>query len=218
MTTRELLARRRDEVIAAAARRRASNLRVFGPVARGTDRPESDIDFFVDLDPQGSALDLIELKEEIKALPGRSADVLTPDSISPFLKERILAEAQPLRAAIPPHLNHVRLSIERILDDTHDGRSASFADTHTQYAVVRNLEIIGQTVRDPGVDDPRAAEPGVPWRGIAGLRNVLAHQYLGVDLNVVWTVVERELPRLRPGVDALLAGPGAAGLDGSDAS
>jgi predicted nucleotidyltransferase len=96
MTTRELLARRRDELIAAAARHRASNLRVFGSVARGTDRPDSDVDFLVDFDAQASLFDLIELKEEIESLLGRSADVLTPDSISPFLKERILAEAQPL--------------------------------------------------------------------------------------------------------------------------
>lgn len=96
MTTRELLTRRRDELIAAAARHRASNLRVFGSVARGTDRPDSDVDFLVDFDSQASLFDLIELKEEIEAVLGRSADVLTPDSISPFLKERILAEAQPL--------------------------------------------------------------------------------------------------------------------------
>mgnify|MGYP001141636675 CR=1 FL=1 len=96
MTTRELLARRRAELIAAAARHRASNLRVFGSVARGTDRPDSDVDFLVDFDAQASLFDLIELKEEIESLLGRSADVLTPDSISPFLKERILAEAQPL--------------------------------------------------------------------------------------------------------------------------
>jgi uncharacterized protein len=96
MTTRELLARRRSELLAAAARHRASNLRVFGSVARGADRPDSDIDFLVDFDPQASLFDLVELKREIETLLGRSADVVTSESVSPFLKERILAEAQPL--------------------------------------------------------------------------------------------------------------------------
>jgi uncharacterized protein with HEPN domain len=113
------------------------------------------------------------------------------------------------------YLKHIKLCVERILDYTRDGRDAFFADTRTQDAVIRNLEIIGQAARDLGVAKLAAAEPGLPWHNIAGLRNVLAHQYLGVDLNMVWTIIERELPRLRVSVEALLARGGTLGLDGA---
>jgi uncharacterized protein with HEPN domain len=56
--------------------------------------------------------------------------------------------------------------------------------------------IIGQAVK--GISDgTRAIEPAVPWRQIAGMRDKLIHEYFGVDLVLVWDVVERELPVLR---------------------
>lgn len=64
----------------------------------------------------------------------------------------------------------------------------------TRDAVVRNVEIIGQAVK--GVSDPtRALEPNVPWRQVAGMRDKLIHEYFGVDLVLVWDVVERNLPK-----------------------
>lgn len=60
-----------------------------------------------------------------------------------------------------------------------------------------NVEIIGQAVKGIS-EDTRALEPAVPWRQIAGMRDKLIHEYFGVDLALVWDVVERELPILRP--------------------
>jgi len=77
------------------------------------------------------------------------------------------------------------------------------ADPKTQDAVVRNLEVIGQAVRDYGVEGLAAVAPHIPWRRIAGLRNVLAHQYLGVDLHLLWNIVGNELPRLREALSQL---------------
>ena len=96
MTTIELLDQNRDRLLAALARHRAHSLRVFGSVARGEDRPDSDVDFLVDFEPDASLLDLIALKEEFEAVLGRPADVVTVDGVSPFLRERILKEAVPL--------------------------------------------------------------------------------------------------------------------------
>jgi len=96
MTVRELISNRREEVLRVAARHRARRVRLFGSVVRGEDRPDSDVDFLVDFEPNATLLDLVALKEELEALLGRPADVVTPEGISPFLRERILREAAPL--------------------------------------------------------------------------------------------------------------------------
>jgi uncharacterized protein with HEPN domain len=103
-------------------------------------------------------------------------------------------------------LRHVLLCVERIESYTAEGREAFFSDSKTQDAVIRNLEIIGQAVRDLGFEELSRHEPGIPWKLIAGLRNVLAHQYLGVDLKLVWNVVQDHLPALRDALRTLLAG------------
>lgn len=101
-------------------------------------------------------------------------------------------------------LRHIRLCLDRIATYTAGGRDVFFADTRTQDAVIRNLEVIGQAVRDLGPDPLYAQAPDIPWKQIAGLRNVLAHQYLGVDLDLVWNVVKEHLPRLSEAVDMAL--------------
>lgn len=68
--------------------------------------------------------------------------------------------------------------------------------------MIRNIEIIGQAVKGLS-EHTRALEPDVPWRQIAGMRDKLIHEYFGVDLALVWDVVERELPTLRPQLDRL---------------
>ncbi|PTD98204.1 DUF86 domain-containing protein [Pseudothauera lacus] len=97
-------------------------------------------------------------------------------------------------------LRHVLQCLERIDTYTANGKQAFMDDAKTQDAVIRNLEIIGQAVKDLGTDDLCVRHPAIPWRQIAGLRNVLAHQYLGVDLALVWQVVEDHLSELRQAV------------------
>ena len=97
MSLQELLKEKRQEILDLAEQHGAFNVRVFGSVVRGEDTPESDIDFLIDYDPKritpwfpgGLLMDLQDLL-------GRRVDVLTEDGISALIKERILAEAQPL--------------------------------------------------------------------------------------------------------------------------
>lgn len=96
MDTLKLLARKKPELLRAASHHRALNLRIFGSVARGEDRPDSDIDFLVDFAPDASLLDLVGLQGEFESILGRRADVVTAEAISPFLRDRILREARPL--------------------------------------------------------------------------------------------------------------------------
>lgn len=79
-------------------------------------------------------------------------------------------------------LQHLAECLTRIREYTAEGSAAFLSDRKTQDAVIRNLEIIGQIVRDLGPETLAARRPEVPWIRIAGARNILAHQYLGVDL------------------------------------
>jgi uncharacterized protein with HEPN domain len=103
------------------------------------------------------------------------------------------------------YLRHILDCIARIEDYVREGREAFLGDTKTQDAVIRNLEVIGQAVKDLGTDALGTRNASVPWGAVAGLRNVLAHQYLGVDINLVWRIVERDLPSLKGAVERVLS-------------
>jgi uncharacterized protein with HEPN domain len=101
------------------------------------------------------------------------------------------------------YLEHVLDAIERVESYTRDGEQAFIEDLRTQDAVVRNLEVIGEAVKNLSADT-RAKRPEVPWREIAGMRDKMIHEYFGVDLRVVWDAVQTDLPRLRESVRAIL--------------
>lgn len=65
-----------------------------------------------------------------------------------------------------------------------------------QDAVVRNLQTPAES-RQRLTDAIKASEPDVPWRAIAGFRNILVHDYLAIDVDAVWLVVDQELPPLQ---------------------
>jgi len=87
------LRRRRRAVIEAAARRGASNVRVFGSVARGVETEQSDVDLLVDLDAD---VGLAGLAREIGDVLGADVDVVPADSLKPAMRDQVLAEAIPL--------------------------------------------------------------------------------------------------------------------------
>ena len=69
--------------------------------------------------------------------------------------------------------------------------------------MVPHLEILGEACRGL-TTEARSANPNVPWAAIIGMRNVLVHDYFGIDLDEVWTTVERDLPPLRLQLEQLL--------------
>jgi predicted nucleotidyltransferase len=95
MSIDELRARR-HEILSMAARHGASDIRVFGSVLHGNDRPDSDIDLLAEFEPGRSLLDVIGLEQELGELLGRRVEVLTVGGLSPYLEDRILAEAATL--------------------------------------------------------------------------------------------------------------------------
>lgn len=91
-----VLQRYRAEILNLAVRHGAGNVRVFGSLARGEGREGSDLDLLVTLGEGRSLLDLVGLKQDLEDLTHRPVDVVTEQSLSPYLRERVLSEAIPL--------------------------------------------------------------------------------------------------------------------------
>ena len=96
MSIAEILIGKRADILRLAKEHGAHNVRIVGSVARGEARAESDVDFLVEMDSGRSLLDLIELSQDLEALLERKVDVLTDEGLSPYLEQRIRAEAVPL--------------------------------------------------------------------------------------------------------------------------
>jgi len=93
MGIREIISSHREQILALANKYGASDVRVFGSVAKGTADERSDIDFLVDLAPGRSLLDLGGLLYELQHLLGKPVDVITSAGLRPRIRERVLKEA-----------------------------------------------------------------------------------------------------------------------------
>lgn len=79
------------------------------------------------------------------------------------------------------------------------GKSKFLMDSKTHDAVIRNFEIIGEAVKRLS-DNTRQLAPHIPWRQFAGFRDILIHQYDGVDLSEVWMTIENDLSELKESI------------------
>lgn len=96
----------------------------------------------------------------------------------------------------------MRDCIVRIHAYTGGERSRFETSQLIQDAVVRNLQTLTESSQRLSVP-AKATEPQVPWRELAGFRNVIVHGYLGIDLAAVWLVVEQDLPPLAAALDRM---------------
>jgi uncharacterized protein with HEPN domain len=107
-------------------------------------------------------------------------------------------------------LAHMRDCLDRIHEYTNAERTRFEASRLVQDAVIRNLQTLTESSQRLS-DEIKRTEPQIPWRELAGFRNVIVHGYLGVDLGAVWLVVEQDLPALSEAVNRMatsLASPG----------
>lgn len=100
-------------------------------------------------------------------------------------------------------LEDIPEAIIRIERYASRGREAFERDELIQNWFVRHLQIIGEAVRAlPREVLDRA--PEVPWSKIVGMRHILVHDYFAIDTDMVWNIVETELPRLKPMIENML--------------
>jgi len=100
-------------------------------------------------------------------------------------------------------LIHIRDSIERIREYTDDGRDGFFGSHLIQDAVLRKLQTLAESTQRLS-RAIKATEPAIPWVHIAGFRNVLVHNYLGIDLDVVWDTLQHDLTELLEAVERMI--------------
>lgn len=86
----------REQVLRIAGAHGATSVSLFGSLARGEGSDDSDLDLLLDLEPGRSLLDLIAIEQDLEDLLGRPVDALTRHGLSPYLRDRVLAEAIPL--------------------------------------------------------------------------------------------------------------------------
>ena len=87
---------------------------------------------------------------------------------------------------------------------TEEGKDFFFADTKTQDAVMRNLQILAESTQRLS-QSLREQHPEVDWRSISGFRNVAVHEYLRIDVVRIWDIVEQDIPLLEQQIEGIMS-------------
>jgi uncharacterized protein with HEPN domain len=101
------------------------------------------------------------------------------------------------------YLQHILDAINDIAAYCGDDHGAFLAERMRQDATLRKLEVIGQAVKNLS-EHIKSRQPDIPWKQIAGMRDKVIHDYFGVNLEIVWAVIQQELPKLSVAAAALL--------------
>lgn len=196
-----------------------TRVRVFGSVARGEATDLSDVDLLLDMREGAGLLTLMAAKDLFEGLLGTRIDVVTEAGIKPQLKHGILTDAVDIMH-VPerPRRTHRRKrwrwrvhdlldALDRIADYTapHD-RHSFRADDMAVDAVLHSMARLGETTKFiPQSQQDR--HPQIPWVLLRDVRNLVSHDYFGIDLDLVWQTARAELPRVRPLLQALADAP-----------
>lgn len=98
------------------------------------------------------------------------------------------------------YVAHILECIRRVEENTAGGMESFMASHTLQDAVLRNLQTMAESTQRLS-DTFRAARPTVEWRAISAFRNILVHNYLGIDLERVWAIVQEDVPALKAALE-----------------
>jgi uncharacterized protein with HEPN domain len=101
------------------------------------------------------------------------------------------------------YLIHVKECIEKIESYTSGGKDAFLDTPLIQDGVLHNLQTLAESTKNLP-DHIKASHPEIDWRRIIGFRNVLVHDYLGVDIERVWLIIEKDLPGLKQAIEEMI--------------
>ena len=101
------------------------------------------------------------------------------------------------------YLRHIAECIRRIEDNTSGGQNDFLTSHRVQDATLRNLQTMSEATQRLS-DDAKLTQPEVEWAKISAFRNILVHNYLGIDLELVWKVIETDVPELKHAVTKML--------------
>jgi uncharacterized protein with HEPN domain len=101
------------------------------------------------------------------------------------------------------YLRHILEAVRRIEQNTAEGKDVFFASHTLQDATLRNLQTMAEATQRLS-PECRAHAPHVDWRALAGFRNILVHNYLGIDLEQIWKAIQQDVPGLKTAVTTLL--------------
>ncbi|MEB3283310.1 MAG: HepT-like ribonuclease domain-containing protein [Lyngbya sp.] len=203
-------------------------LALFGSVLRDDFCLESDVDVLVVYQPNTEQTldDITRAKTELETLFNREVDLTQKRGlINPFSRREILQQhrviyppekAEPITISIANKQmqdnvrNYAAIwdvvqAIQRIETFTQGLDEAAYlGNILVQQAVERNLEIIGEAARRRITEEFRNTHPEIDWRGVIGLRNVVAHQYEQINQEQIWQIITTILPNLQEQLQALL--------------
>jgi uncharacterized protein with HEPN domain len=100
-------------------------------------------------------------------------------------------------------LRHIEHCIARIEQDTKEGKEVFLSNVTQQDAVTHNLQIIGEASKKLP-SDLKSKHNSIPWKEIAGMRDVIVHNYFGISYEIVWDVVQNRIPSLKKAIDDML--------------
>lgn len=103
------------------------------------------------------------------------------------------------------YLIHIRECLTRVADYTSGGQNEFMEDIRTQDAVLRNLQIMGESTQRLSAS-LKAANADIEWSELAAFRNILVHNYLGMDLTLIWKIIAEDMPLFRQQIETIIQG------------
>ncbi|WP_407539887.1 DUF86 domain-containing protein [Deinococcus radiomollis] len=203
-----------------------SRVQVFGSVARGEAHEASDVDVLVEFMAPAGLFAQVRVIWLFERLLGRRTDVVTAAALKPPLRQAVLEDASDVRQAVLPsevlttevlpaevrpspkrwrwRVQELIELTDRLQELTRGHDLASFrADRTAQDAACMNLLRLGEGTKFV----PEAVQeacPQVPWDELRGVRNLLAHDYFGVDVELLWHTLSVEISLLQSGLEMVL--------------